>query len=71
MLLVLSSGIVLGSCFTWLLMKASKLSRRDRIEATLETIKELQSIFCQSIRGSSMFDELENVRAVVEGMKRH
>lgn len=70
MLLVLFSGIALGSCFTWILLKASKLSRRDRIEATLQTLLELQSLFCCTGVNSGTFDEIDNVRIIVEGMKR-
>lgn len=63
-------GMVVGGFFTFILVKACPLSRRERINATIETIKELQSIFCCSTKGGFMFDELDNVRVVVEGMKK-
>lgn len=63
-------GMAVGGFFAFIFVKTSPLSRRERINATIETIRELQSIFCCSTKGGFMFDELDNVLVVVEGMKR-
>jgi hypothetical protein len=62
--------MVSGGIFTFVIVKSAPLSRRERVNATLETLKELQSLFCCVSNGGSMFDKLDDVRVVVEGMKR-
>jgi hypothetical protein len=70
MLLTWVSGIIIGSCSTFIVVKSSPLSRRERINATLETICELQDLFSISSPNTSMFEALDDIKLVVKGMQR-
>jgi hypothetical protein len=63
-------GFVVGGWFGFVISGSFVISKQDRINATLETIAELQSIFSCVSDGVSMLEKLDDVRVVVEGMKR-
>jgi hypothetical protein len=63
-------GMAIGGCFAFITVKAAPLSRRERINATLETITELQEIFGCSTASLTIFEELDDIRVIVKEMSK-
>lgn len=70
MILAYCSGAALGCCLTFITLKTTPISRKERINATLETIVELQELFGQVTDGGKTYDKLDDVRLVVKGMQK-
>jgi hypothetical protein len=63
--------MAVGGCFAFTVAKAAPISKRERINATLQTIVELQDIFGCSSASLAVFEKLDDIRVIVKEMQRH
>ena len=64
-------GMIVGGVFAFTIAKASPLSKRERMNATLQTIVELQDIFGCSSASLAIFEELDDIKVIIREMQRH